>query len=452
MPDTPLTPGLHILAIAKEEGFVPNPPAPFVELGVTTPYSFLRGASPAVQLAEMAYRLGYHALGVADCNTMAGVVRMDMNLRGGGMRPVIGCRLDLVDAPSFLAYPCDRAAYGRLCTLLSRGKMRDLAGNWQAKGECHLTLEMLAAHSEGVQLIVLPPDDLEGFSGELAELTAMLPTLRHIAAAYLYRGDDKARINRLDAIAHTHRLSILATNDVHYATPDRRPLQDVMTCIREKTTIARAGYLLHANAERHLKSPAEMIELFRRWPHAIAATRAVADACRFALQELRYEYPDDPIPEGRTPQQHLEVLAREGADWRYPNGVPEKVAAAIRKELDLIERLELCARYFLTVRDIVWLCARAWIGRSCARAEGSAANSSAVCYCLGDHGGRSRASSQAAVRAFHLHRARVRMAASLAMRPTSTSTSSMSGARRSSSISMTGITVTATMPGLCGCR
>ena len=177
---------------------------------------------------------------------------------------------------SFLAYPRDRAAYGRLCALLSRGKRHDLAGKWQAKGECHLTLEMLAAHSEGVQLIVLPPDDLEGFSAELAELTNALPTLRHIAAAYLYRGDDKARINRLDAIAHTHRLSILATNDVHYATPDRRPLQDVMTCIREKTTIARAGYLLHANAERHLKSPAEMIELFRRWPHAIAATRAEA--------------------------------------------------------------------------------------------------------------------------------------------------------------------------------
>jgi error-prone DNA polymerase len=379
MPDTPLTPGLHILAIAKEEGFVPNPPAPFVELGVTTPYSFLRGASPAVQLAEMAYRLGYHALGVADRNTMAGVVRMDMNLRGGGIQPVIGCRLDLVDAPSFLAYPRDRAAYGWLCTLLSRGKRHDLAGKWQAKGECHLTLEMLAAHSEGVHLIVLPPDDLEGFSAELAELTNALPTLRHIAAAYLYRGDDRARINRLDAIAHTHRLSILATNDVHYATPDRRPLQDVMTCIREKTTIARAGYLLHANAERHLKSPAEMIELFRRWPHAIAATREVADACRFKLQELRYEYPDDPIPEGRTPQQHLEVLAREGADWRYPNGIPEKVAAAIRKELDLIARLDI-ARYFITVYDIVAY-ARSLDPPILCQGRGSAANS-AVCYCL----------------------------------------------------------------------
>jgi len=379
MPDTPLTPGLHVLAIAKEEGFMPNPPGPFVELGVTTPYSFLRGASPAVQLAEMAHLLGYHALGVADRNTMAGVVRMDMNLRGGGMRPVIGCRLDLVDAPSFLAYPRDRAAYGRLCTLLSRGKMHDLSGKWQAKGECHLTLEMLAAHSEGVQLIVLPPDDLDGFSAELAELTAMLPMLSHIAAAYLYRGDDKARINRLDAISQTHRLSILATNDVHYATPDRRPLQDVMTCIREKTTIARAGYLLHANAERHLKSPAEMIELFRRWPHAIAATRAVADACRFELRELRYEYPDDPIPEGRTPQQHLEVLTREGADWRYPDGVPEKVATAIRKELDLIERLDI-ARYFITVYDIVAY-ARSLDPPILCQGRGSAANS-AVCYCL----------------------------------------------------------------------
>ena len=379
MPDKPLTPGLRVLAIARLPDFVPNPPAPYVELGVTTPYSFLRGASPAVQLAEHAYNLGYHALGVADRNTMAGVVRMDMNVSGGGMKPLIGCRLDLVDAPSFLAYPRDRAAYGRLCTLLSRGKMHDLAGEWQAKGECHLTLAMLAAHSQDVQLIVMPPDDLDGFGEELARLTAMLPTLKHVAAAYLYRGDDKARINRLDAIARTHRLSILATNDVHYATPDRRPLQDVMTCIREKTVIARAGYLLHANAERHLRSPAEMIELFRRWPHAIAATRVVADACRFELQELRYEYPDDPIPEGRTPQEHLEVLAREGADWRYPNGVPEKVAAAIRKELDLIERLDI-ARYFITVYDIVAY-ARSLDPPILCQGRGSAANS-AVCYCL----------------------------------------------------------------------
>jgi len=380
MPDTPLTPGLRVLAIAKQPGFIPNSQALFVELGVTTPYSFLRGASPAKGLAEQAYRLGYHALGVADRNTMAGIVRMHMNLRGGGMRPVIGCRLDLVDAPSFLAYPRDRAAYGRLCALLSRGKRHDLAGKWQAKGECHLTLEMLAAHSEGVQLIVLPPNDLDGFSAELARLTAMLPTLRHIAAAYLYRGDDKARINRLDAIAQTHRLSILATNDVHYATPDRRPLQDVMTCIREKTTIARAGYLLHANAERHLKSPAEMIELFHRWPHAIAATRAVADACCFSLMELRYEYPDDPLPKGRTPQQHLEMLAWDGAKWRYPDGVPEKVEKAIRSELELIGDMDI-ARYFTTVRDIVHYARNVDPPILC-QGRGSAANS-AVCYCLG---------------------------------------------------------------------
>ena len=118
-----------------------------------------------------------------------------------------------------------------------------------------------------------------------------LPSLRHVAASWLYRGDDAARIERLDRIARANGCTILATNDVHYHAPDRRPLQDVVTCIREKVTIATAGYLLNPNAERHLKSPAEMARLFARWPHAIAATRAFADSLNFSLDELRYEYP-----------------------------------------------------------------------------------------------------------------------------------------------------------------
>ncbi len=291
-----------------EEGFSPNSRAPFVELGVTSCFSFLRGASDAVDLAATAWAQGYDAIGIADLNTMAGVVRLHAEARKACLRPVIGCRLQLQTGETFLAYPRDRAAYGRLCTLLSKGKMHDADGDWQAKGVCDISLRDLAAHAEDVQLIVVPGETLTRFAAALPRLTRTLPTLRHIAASYLYRGDDRARINRLDGLAKQHGLSILATNDVHYHAPERRPLQDVMTCILHKTTIAKAGFLLHANAERHLKSPAEMQRLFAEWPHAIRATREVADACRFDLTELSYEYPQEIVPEGRTPQEYLEEL------------------------------------------------------------------------------------------------------------------------------------------------
>ena len=199
--------------------------------------------------------------------------------KGAGLKPLIGCRLDLTDAPCLLAYPVDREGYGRLSRLLSLGKMR------AEKGECELTLQDVADHADGIAFIAWPEDDLDAFEAELPRLRDALTSLRHVAASWLYRGDDAARIERLDRMARAHGCTILATNDVHYHAPDRRPLQDVVTCIREKVTIATAGYLLNPNAERHLKSPAEMARLFARWPHAIAATRAFADA--LALQPRR---------------------------------------------------------------------------------------------------------------------------------------------------------------------
>ena len=290
----------------EDDGFRRNPKAAFVELGVTTCFSFLRGASDAVDLATTANRLGYDKLGCADLNTMAGVVRLHAEASKAQIVPVIGCRLQLVSGEEFLAYPCDRAAYGRLCTLLSKGKMQNLDGAWQDKGTCHITLDDLARYSDGVQLIVVPRVDVDSFASGLHRLKNALPTLKQIAACYLYRGDARARINRLDNLAKTHGMSILATNDVHYHAPERRPLQDVMTCILHKTTIQKAGFLLDANAERHLKSPTQMAQLFAEWPHAIKATRDIADACQFTLTELAYEYPKETVPEGRTPQGYLE--------------------------------------------------------------------------------------------------------------------------------------------------
>ncbi|MGQ0567312.1 MAG: error-prone DNA polymerase [Gemmobacter sp.] len=355
--------------------FPPNPRAPYVELGVTSPFSFLRGASDATNLVRTAHAHGYDALGIADLNTMAGVVRLHTEALKAGIRPVIGCRLHLRTGEAFLAYPADRAAWGRLCALLSKGRMQDLDGNWQAKGHCDIDLADLAAHSQGVHLIVLPDAALPK---RLAHLMRHLPTLAHIAVSHLYRGDDRARINRLDRLARAHGLGILATNDVQYHAPDRRPLHDVMACIREKTTVPRAGMLLHPNAERYLKPPAEMQRLFAEWPHAIAATRAVADACTFDLRSLRYEYPQGDLPPGTTPQAQLERLTWDGAAARYPSGVPAKVDKAIRHELDII-RIKDIPQYFLTIHDIV-LYARA-MGILC-QGRGSAANS-AVCYVLG---------------------------------------------------------------------
>ena len=356
---------------------MPPPPverSPFVELGLASPFSFLRGASDAIELTLRALELGMDCLGIADRNTLAGVVRMHSACKEAGLKPLIGCRLDLTDAPSLLAYPIDREGYGRLSRLLSLGKMR------AEKGECELTLQDVADHADGIALIAWPTDDLDAFEGELPRLRDALTSLRHVAASWLYRGNDAARIERLDRIAKKHGCTILATNDVHYHAPERRPLQDVMTCIREKVAIAKAGVLLNPNAERHLKSPAEMIRLFERWPHAIEATREFADALNFSLDELRYEYPRESVPEGRSPQRHLEHLTWVGAARHWPDGVPAKVVKQLRHELTLIAKLDF-ARYFLTVHDIVAF-ARSLDPPILCQGRGSAANS-AVCYCLG---------------------------------------------------------------------
>ncbi|MGY8972947.1 MAG: error-prone DNA polymerase [Sphingomonadales bacterium] len=391
------------------------PRSPYVELGLVSCFSFLRGASDAVDLVLQARALGYDAIGIADANTMAGVVRIHTEAKTLKLKPLIGCRIETVEGLAFLAYPRNRAGYGQLCRLISAGRMRTLDGEWQAKGACDISLAMLAGHTGEVQLILLPPRDLDqrfavtvpsnvvpfppgsrtdASEGEQADrvrvegtlsdilphIAAQLPTLRHLAASFLYTDSDIARIERLDALAKAHGLGILATNDVHYATPERRPLQDVMTAIRHKTTVAAAGHLLESNGERYLKPPATMIRLFERWPHAIAATREVADACDFSLDELAYEYPEEIYPDGQAPQQYLTSETWKGAAWRYPGGVPETVRETIERELALIGKLDL-ARYFLTIKDIVDY-ARGVDPPILCQGRGSAANS-AVCYCLG---------------------------------------------------------------------
>lgn len=344
----------------------------FIELGITSNFSFLRGASHGEELVLQARALGYDALGIADHNTLAGAVRVHKPAKDHGLRPIIGARLNLMDAPSLLAYPTDRAAYGRLCELLSLGKMR------AEKGGCEISLGDVAAHQEGVILIAVPQPDI---AEHLPSMVATLTSLTHLAVSYLYRGDDVARINQLERLADAHGLCLLATNDVLYHARQRRPLQDVMACIREKTTIAAAGYVLEANGERHLKSPAQMETLFARWPHALKASLEIAQACRFSLDELRYEYPQEVVPEGQSANSYLRALTLKGAHARYPGGIPGKVQAALDKELAFIEKRDI-PQYFLTVHDIVAY-ARTGLARPIlCQGRGSAANS-AVCYCLG---------------------------------------------------------------------
>jgi error-prone DNA polymerase len=350
----------------------------YAELAVTTNFSFLRGAAHPREMVARADELGLAAIGIADRNSFAGVVRAYDEAKKRNIKLLVGTRLVTTDGLEVIAYPTDRDAYGRLCRLLTQGNRK------AKKGECHLGFDDILATSEGQMLIVLPPDELSPvFSERLATLAEAAPKRVFLAGAHRHRGDEPRRLCLLDELGQSTRAPLVAVNDVHYHVPERRQLADIVTCIREKCTIAEAGFRLAVNAERHLKPPAEMARLFAGFPDAIARTVEIADACPFSLGQLRYEYPDEPVPPGKTPQQHLEYLAWAGAKERYPQdkypaGIPKEVKEAITEELALIDKLEF-ARYFLTVHDVVAFARQEGI---LCQGRGSAANS-VVCYCLG---------------------------------------------------------------------
>jgi error-prone DNA polymerase len=346
----------------------------YAELQVTTNFSFLRGASHAEELVLQARACGLEAIGICDRNTLAGAVRAHLAAKEHGLKLLVGCRLDLVCGLSLLCYPTDRAAYGQLSTLLSEGKMGDVP-----KGECHITLDAVKARAEGQIFIALPPPEPDAaFEAQLAELAALWAGRCYLAASFRHRGRNREQIARLAGLGERTGAPIVATNDVLYHIPHRRPLQDVLTCIREGVTIDTAGFRLEVNAERFIKPPEEMARLFAGQEAALERTLEIANRCQFSLDELAYHYPDEPVPPGKSAQQHLADLTWQGAAERYPEGVPASVKAAIAKELALIEELGY-PQYFLTVHDIV-----AWAreqGILC-QGRGSAANSS-VCFCLG---------------------------------------------------------------------
>jgi error-prone DNA polymerase len=342
--------------------------AEHAELVCATAFSFLEGASHAEELVAQAGELGLAGLGVADRNTVAGVVRAHEAAKKAGVRLLVGARLAFVDGtPDVVVYPVDRAGWGRLTTLLTLGKRR------ARKGECTLTRADLAAHCAGMVGIAMG-----GEAAALNDLRDMLGRRVWLAARRDHAADDARRLALLAETGRAARMPLVATNDVLFHHPARKKLADVMVCIRLGTTIDKAGLALAPHAERHLKPAQETARLFRLYPAAVAASLEIAGEVGFSLDQLAYEYPDEPVPPGRTPDEHLAVLAWEGAAQRYPEGVPERVRATIAKELAMIARLGY-ARYFLTVHDIV-VFAR---GRGIlCQGRGSAANS-AVCFALG---------------------------------------------------------------------
>ena len=350
----------------------------YAELAVTTNFSFLHGASHPEEMVACADELGLAAIGIADRNSFAGVVRAYAEAKKRRIKLLVGVRLIAADGFEALTYPTDRQAYGRLCKLLTAGNLR------AKKSECHLNFEEILEASEGQIFIALSPKDIsDDFAARLSTLARAAPGRTFLAGVHYHRGDEPRRLGLLAELGERTEAPLVAVNDVFYHAPQRRRLADVLACVREKCTIAEAGFRLSANAERHIKPPEEMARLFRNFPDAIARTVEIAAACSFSLGQLQYEYPDEPVPPGKTAQQHLEDLTWTGAKRRYPKerhpeGMPDKVGQQIRDELKLIATLDY-ARYFLTVHDIV---AYAREKQILCQGRGSAANS-AVCFCLG---------------------------------------------------------------------
>ena len=390
----------------------------FAEPVAASHFSFLRGASPGPHMVLTALLLGYSGIGIADRNTVAGVVRAwaalkqlredglpaPDKIREGGspgeyywaenpefaalpftpaqmkakaehFKLATGTRLVFADGtPDIVVYPANRDGWGRLCRLLSHGNLKDGV----KKGECHLVLEDLLNDARDLLLILMPARSLDSLPALLARLDEAAPGAVWLGVSMHRRGDDRRRLARLKNIAAATRTPLIATNDALYDSIAQRDLQDVLTCIREGTTIERAGRLLESNAERHLKLPQEMARLFRDAPEAIAETQALFSRIEFDLGQLKYEYPDEPVPPGWKDQDWLVELVRRCCLIRYPDGVSEKVQGLLAKELALIEKLEY-ARYFLTIRQIVEFADSRGI---LCQGRGSAANS-AVCYVLG---------------------------------------------------------------------
>jgi error-prone DNA polymerase len=349
-----------------------RPPPRYAELQVTSHFSFLRGASSCEELFAQAAHLGIEALAITDRNSLAGIIRAYEAAKDSGIRLIVGCRLDLTEDISLLIYPTDRPAYARLCRLLSLGKKRG------GKAQCHLGWADVVEYGAGQLAVYLPDQADEACVFHLRRLRQDFGDRAYMALTLRRRPNDQLRLHDLANLATRHGVRSMVTNDVLFHARERRILQDVVTCIRHGCTIDDAGFKRERYADRYLKPPEEMHRLFQRYPEALARTTEIVDRCKFSLDELSYQYPEEALIPGLNAQQALAKLTWEGAKERYPEGVPKEVIAILKHELHLIEKLQY-APYFLTVNSIVRFARSQEI---LCQGRGSAANS-AVCYVLG---------------------------------------------------------------------
>jgi error-prone DNA polymerase len=349
----------------------------YVELHAATHFSFLRGVSSAEEMFAAAALLGYPALGIADRNSVGGLVRSLVAGEQTRVRPIAGCRLDLMDGSGLLVWPEDRSGWSRLTRLLTLGKSRADPKRGE-KGRCFLHWEDVAAHCEGL-VAALVPDSADEAEAALAHMADIFGRSAHLALTHRRRPGDLARLHALDDLARRYGVRALATGDVLYDGPDKRMLHDVVTAIRNKCTIDDLGLRRERYADRHLAAPAEMERRFRDFPDAVRASADIAQRCTFSLRELSYQYPDEIVMSGRAPQEALERLTRSLIDSKIPPGAaPEPYRALLERELKLIGEWDY-APYFLTVNSIV---AYARSQEILCQGRGSAANSM-VCYVLG---------------------------------------------------------------------
>ena len=344
----------------------------YAELHCLSNFSFLRGASHPEELVLTAAKLGYAAIAITDECSLAGIVRAHLAAKAGGIRLIAGTEVRLVEGPKLVLLATDRAAYGRLSALITRGRRA------AAKGSYHLAMRDLENGLEGCLAVLIPGAGNKGtcdpfFANWLKEC---FPGRTWIAFERHLGADDAGELRALEALGEHSGLPLLAGGDVHMHARERQPLQDTLTAIRSGVQVAEAGFRLYPNAERHLRSRARLARLYPRG--LLDETLAVAARCTFSLDELRYEYPEEIVPSGKTPAGHLRSLVEAGLRRRFPRGATRKVRLLVERELDLIAELSY-EPYFLTVYDVV----RFARGRGIlCQGRGSAANS-AVCFCLG---------------------------------------------------------------------
>lgn len=351
----------------------------YAELRCKSNFSFLEGASHPAELVEQSHQLGYAAVALTDRNSVAGVVRAHGAAKDLCHKLLIGAELHFSDATPMVVWASDRAAYGRLCRLLSAGRMR------AEKGQCDLRWDDLLAHNEGLIAGAIVPDNRELSVPGRALLDSLgrfrdLFGDRGYLLADLHRGiDDRERLARLEQICKDAAIPIVAAGDVHYHAPERMLVHDLVTAIRNRSTIDLTQDQRLSNSQYHLRSLKELHDVYGGRVDLLERTVEIIERCNFRLDELRYEYPTEKLaPEGVSPIDHLKQLVWQGAQERYPRGVPEKMIGLLRHELQLIEELGYEA-YFLTVWDAVRFARSRDI---LCQGRGSAANS-AVCYCLG---------------------------------------------------------------------